>query len=82
MKELFEGEVLFLTEIFKEDAKNYHAWGHLYWAVERFSLASNKELRYFVEQMLDDDVRNNSVWSFRYFLMMRERADMPFMLMA
>ena len=25
----------------------------------------------FVERMLDDDVQNNSVWSFRYFLVLR-----------
>ena len=82
IKEMFTEEMEFLDDIFKGDAKNYHAWSHKYWLVERFSLAGDPELRYFIEQMLDDDVRNNSVWSFRYFVQMRKQAEMPFMLLA
>ena len=29
----------------------------------------------FVDKMLDNDVMNNSVWSFRYFLIMRKNKD-------
>ena len=80
LKELFADEYLFLDEIFKIDSKNYHAWSHMYWLVERFSLAGDQEHRIFIETKLDEDVRNNSVWSFRYFVMMRKNADMPLML--
>jgi protein farnesyltransferase/geranylgeranyltransferase type-1 subunit alpha len=82
LKEMFQAEYEFLDIIFKYDAKNYHAWSHKYWLVERFSLAADQEHRLFIEQMLDEDVRNNSVWSFRYFVMARKNAMMPFMLHA
>ena len=29
----------------------------------------------FIEKMLDNDVMNNSVWSFRYFLIMRKNKE-------
>lgn len=82
LKEMFQSEYEFLDIIFKYDAKNYHAWSHKYWLVERFSLAADQEHRLFIETMLDEDVRNNSVWSFRYFIMARKNAKMPFMLHA
>ena len=45
LKELFSNEYLFLDEIFKIDSKNYHAWSHKYWLVERYSLAGDLEHR-------------------------------------
>ena len=39
--------------------------------VERYELWSDPRHMEFIERMLDDDVQNNSVWSFRYFIVMR-----------
>ena len=74
--QVFELEQEFLREIFESDSKNYHAWSHQVWMVERFELWHKFDLN-IVETMLDDDVQNNSVWSFRYFIIMR-RADEGF----
>ena len=45
------------------------------WIVERYELWNDKEHMLFIEKMLDNDVMNNSVWSFRYFLIMRKNKD-------
>lgn len=68
MKEMFEDELDWLDLIFKSDAKNYHAWSHKIWLIERFEIHSMQTHMVFVETLLDDNVRNNSVWSFRYFI--------------
>lgn len=60
--------------MFDSDAKNYHAWSHKIWLIERFELWSEPCHLAFAEEMLDADVRNNSVWSFRYFLVNRSEA--------
>lgn len=49
-----------------QDAKNYHAWQHRQWVLDTFNLFEN-ELDY-VEQLLEDDIRNNSAWNQRYFV--------------
>lgn len=36
--DLLSKELDFLDEIFKSDSKNYHAWSHKIWVVERFEL--------------------------------------------
>lgn len=60
--------------MFDSDAKNYHCWSHKIWFTERYCLWGEERHLEFVDKMLDKDVRNNSVWSFRYFIIMR-RAD-------
>lgn len=57
--------------MFDSDAKNYHAWSHKIWLIERYELWNEAQHMAFAEEMLDRDVRNNSVWSFRYFIVMR-----------
>eukprot|EP01062_Namystynia_karyoxenos_P074201 TRINITY_DN71049_c0_g1_i1.p1 TRINITY_DN71049_c0_g1~~TRINITY_DN71049_c0_g1_i1.p1 ORF type:complete len:426 (+),score=143.58 TRINITY_DN71049_c0_g1_i1:95-1279(+) len=48
------------------DAKNIHAWGHLRWVCVRFNCWEGQiEM---TEALLEEDVRNNSAWSYRYFL--------------
>ena len=68
---LIKAELAFLDIIFHSDCKNYHAWSHKIWLVERFELWNDDSHLEFIEDMLDKDVRNNSVWSFRYFIMVQ-----------
>ena len=70
-KDAFDAELWFLDTIFESDSKNYHAWSHKIWLIERYEMWSDSRHMAFAEEMLDKDVRNNSVWSFRYFLIMR-----------
>ena len=58
-----------LEEIFISDAKNYHAWSYRIWFIERFSLWDGEMES--AEQLIDDDVCNNSAWSYRCFLRMK-----------
>jgi len=68
---IFVCEFKYLQHIFSKDAKNYHAWSHQIWLVERYWFWAEPALMPMVEELLDQDVRNNSAWSFRYFLVMR-----------
>ena len=55
------------------DAKNYHAWAHRQAMLTVFGaeLKSNlwAEELVFTERLLRDDVRNNSAWTQRYFIL-------------
>jgi protein farnesyltransferase/geranylgeranyltransferase type-1 subunit alpha len=54
--------------MFAKDEKNYHVWSYRQWLVDRFALwADANELR-FVERLLHSDVRNNSAWNHRWFV--------------
>jgi protein farnesyltransferase/geranylgeranyltransferase type-1 subunit alpha len=63
--------------MFALDEKNYHVWSYRQWLVRRFDLwapadapaaaLANPELR-FVERLLAADVRNNSAWNHRWFV--------------
>lgn len=70
-KPVLAAEQEFLNTIFSSDSKNYHAWSHKIWMIERYELWSDPAHLEFIERMLDNDVENNSVWSFRYFIKMR-----------
>lgn len=70
-KPVLAAEQEFLQTIFNSDSKNYHAWSHKIWMIERYELWSDPAHLEFIECMLDKDVENNSVWSFRYFIKMR-----------
>lgn len=48
------------------DSKNYHAWSHRQWALKHFKLFDGEIA--FIEQMISKDVRNNSAWNQRYFV--------------
>ena len=61
----------FLDMMYASDAKNYHCWSHKIWLVERYGLWAQPRHLEFVENLMNFDVRNNSVWSFRYFIIMR-----------
>ena len=71
ISKLIDQELLYLDMIFESDAKNYHAWSHQIWLIERYELYTEPRHLEMIEELLDKDVRNNSVWSFRYYLMER-----------
>lgn len=49
------------------DAKNYHVWSYRQWLVKRFDMWDQGELQ-DMERMIDDDVRNNSAWNHRFYI--------------
>jgi protein farnesyltransferase/geranylgeranyltransferase type-1 subunit alpha len=53
--------------MFDKDAKNYHVWSYRQWLVRKFGLWDGGELEE-VERLLRRDVRNNSAWNHRWFL--------------
>eukprot|EP00043_Microstomoeca_roanoka_P025117 m.7617 g.7617 ORF g.7617 m.7617 type:complete len:312 (-) comp5259_c0_seq1:153-1088(-) len=63
-------EMQFTKSVLQLDAKNYHAWTYRQWAMEHFNLFS--KLRDsglgFVDELLEEDVFNNSAWNHRYFV--------------
>ncbi|CAD6586525.1 MAG: CAAX geranylgeranyltransferase alpha subunit [Alectoria sarmentosa] len=66
-------ETAFLARMFAKDAKNYHVWSYRQWLVRHFSLWDS-ELPY-VETLLQYDVRNNSAWNHRWFIVFARYTD-------
>ncbi|EPZ36030.1 hypothetical protein O9G_002673 [Rozella allomycis CSF55] len=58
---------------FNDDNKNYHAWSYRQWILKNFNVSSDQELD-FVEKMIDLDVRNNSAWNHRFFILTRDES--------
>ena len=58
--------------MFESDGKNYHAWSYKLWLVEKFQLYGEEEWD-LVNEELQDQVTNNSLWSYRYFLTMKTK---------
>jgi protein farnesyltransferase/geranylgeranyltransferase type-1 subunit alpha len=50
------------------DTKNYHVWSYRQWLVKRFDLFADEEELSWTEKMLREDVRNNSAWNHRWYL--------------
>ena len=63
-------ELAFLRTVVVKDAKNYHTWSYRQWILAHF----NDERRLwagecaYVEDLLEEDVRNNSAWHHRFFV--------------
>lgn len=63
-------ELVFLQSVLRADAKNYHTWSYRQWILAHF----NDEAllwpgeRPYVEELLEEDVRNNSAWHHRFFV--------------
>ncbi|KAI0716811.1 protein prenylyltransferase [Earliella scabrosa] len=63
-------ELEFLKSVLQADAKNYHTWSYRQWILAHF----NDEPRLwageraYIEQLLEEDVRNNSAWHHRFFV--------------
>ena len=53
--------------MFEKDAKNYHVWSYRQWLVRRFNLWDKGELE-DIELLLKHDIRNNSAWNHRWFV--------------
>jgi protein farnesyltransferase/geranylgeranyltransferase type-1 subunit alpha len=52
------------------DTKNYHVWSYRQWLCRQFPeplLTTDVELL-AMDEMINDDVRNNSAWNHRYFV--------------
>lgn len=67
-------EIAFTTRALTLDSKNYHTWAYRQWILCHFFTPSAKfpdewarEFRY-AEELLEEDVRNNSAWNHRFFL--------------
>ena len=60
-------ELIYAAHCLAEDAKNYHAWAHRQAIVKRFGLWQ-QELE-VVNSLLHEDVRNNSAWNQRFFIL-------------
>ncbi|MCJ1397132.1 CAAX geranylgeranyltransferase alpha subunit [Xylographa trunciseda] len=64
-------ELSFLSRMLAKDAKNYHVFSYRQWLVAHFGLWSTNpastELR-FVDGLLRADLRNNSAWHHRWFV--------------
>lgn len=56
-----------MTHMFAEDSKNYHVWSYRQFLVRKLDLFNQKEIE-SIETLLRTDVRNNSAWSHRFFV--------------
>ncbi|KAH7401908.1 hypothetical protein DE146DRAFT_445167 [Phaeosphaeria sp. MPI-PUGE-AT-0046c] len=63
-----EGEPEFINTMLEQDSKNYHVWSYRQWLVKRFDLFNKPEELDWTADMIDADVRNNSAWNHRYYL--------------
>ncbi|KAK8030527.1 prenyltransferase alpha subunit [Apiospora arundinis] len=70
VKRFARTERAFVMEMFAEDAKNYHVWSYRQYLTRKLGMWENEEHGEIdsIEGMIDDDVRNNSAWSHRFFL--------------
>lgn len=80
VKRLAKSEVDFITAILAEDTKNYHVWSYRQYLVGKLGLWTPNELG-ATQNMIEDDVRNNSAWSHRFFVVFSDprvaTADLP-----
>ncbi|KAF9028033.1 protein prenylyltransferase [Hymenopellis radicata] len=62
-------ELAFLAQSLQTDTKNYHTWSYRQWLLAYFNPEDiwPTELDW-VERLISDDVRNNSAWHHRFFL--------------
>jgi protein farnesyltransferase/geranylgeranyltransferase type-1 subunit alpha len=70
--ELVRGETEFMALMFELDSKNYHVWSYRQYLVRKLDLFPSQcedpsELA-TIEQLLREDIRNNSAWSHRFFV--------------
>jgi len=67
LESLAKSEIAFMTQMFDEDSKNYHVWSYRQYLVRKLNLFNAAEIK-SIEVLLRRDVRNNSAWSHRFFL--------------
>lgn len=51
------------------DAKNHHVWLYRNWYVKKFNLFDDIEELSSVDSLINEDARNNSAWTHRFFLL-------------
>lgn len=63
-------ELVFIARALDEDTKNYHTWSYRQWILAHFNDEERlwKGERAWAEELLDMDVRNNSAWHHRFFV--------------
>lgn len=65
-------ELAFIARVLQADAKNYHTWSYRQWLLVHFNDEETGGLwageRAWVEDLLEKDVRNNSAWHHRFFV--------------
>ncbi|KAG8857107.1 CAAX geranylgeranyltransferase alpha subunit [Serendipita sp. 411] len=62
-------ELSFIAKVLAMDVKNYHTWAYRQWLLTYFD--DDELWRYelpFVDLLLKEDVRNNSAWHHRFFV--------------
>lgn len=62
----------------QKDAKNYHVWCYRQWAVKRFNLWDEASELAYMEKLLTEDIRNNSAWNHRWYLIFGRPHGEPF----
>mmetsp|Transcript_44980 Transcript_44980/g.75047 ORF Transcript_44980/g.75047 Transcript_44980/m.75047 type:complete len:324 (-) Transcript_44980:71-1042(-) len=73
-------EIKYLDGLLVDDSKNYHMWSHRQWLVRTYGLW-DEDLA-LVNSLIRIDLRNNSAWNERYFIMTRGGTDMAHLLAA
>lgn len=68
-----EGEADFIAEMLVSDTKNYHVWSYRQWLVRRFDMFGDEEEVRWTESMIEEDVRNNSAWNHRFYVVFEGR---------
>ncbi|KAH0542214.1 hypothetical protein FGG08_003336 [Glutinoglossum americanum] len=71
------GEGKFIAQMFEKDAKNYHVWSYRQWLVRHFSLWDSPTELSDIQSLLLADVRNNSAWNHRFFLIFGRQEQYP-----
>ncbi|KAL6805636.1 alpha subunit of hypothetical CAAX farnesyltransferase [Trichoderma sp. SZMC 28012] len=66
-KQFAKSETDFISKILAEDTKNYHVWSYRQYLVTKLNYWSPFELA-TTQSMIEDDLRNNSAWSHRFFV--------------
>lgn len=62
-------EINFISKVLATDDKNYHTWAYRQWLLTHFDEQELWEEEWdFVDATLSMDVRNNSAWHHRFFL--------------
>jgi protein farnesyltransferase/geranylgeranyltransferase type-1 subunit alpha len=62
-------ELTYLSRVLSHDVKNYHTWAYRQWLLTHFDASNLWEHELpFVDLLLYQDVRNNSAWHHRFFV--------------
>lgn len=64
---LARSETQFISTMLAEDTKNYHVWSYRQYLVRKLSMFNLAELL-STQNLIEDDVRNNSAWSHRFLV--------------